>query len=146
LLVLDLAMPRAISPHADVNGAITRRDIQDLGSLVDGALESRRDELEKAAAVVALEVEHYQDQRRSRGAAAIVGEFRDHLEALREREVDRRRSEFADLSDEQFERVLSLTKSLLAKVAHQPTVALKDVAGTDRGLRLNEALRQLFDL
>jgi hypothetical protein len=29
---------------------------------------------------------------------------------------------------------------------HQPTVALKDTAGTPRGERLVEALRTLFDL
>jgi len=35
---------------------------------------------------------------------------------------------------------------VLAKVLHQPTVALKESAGTPRGERLVEALRSLFDL
>jgi glutamyl-tRNA reductase len=146
LVILDLAMPRAIDPAIDDHAPIIRRDVHHLGALVEQALEGRREEVQRARDVVTLEVERYQEQRRSRGAAGIVGEFRDHLERLRDSEVARRRGEFADLTDEQFERVVSLTRSLVAKVAHQPTVTLKDAAGTDRGLRLNEALRQLFDL
>jgi hypothetical protein len=35
---------------------------------------------------------------------------------------------------------------LLAKLAHGPSAALKESAGTDRGARLAEAARTLFDL
>ena len=39
-----------------------------------------------------------------------------------------------------------MVEDVLAKVLHQPTVALKEAAGTPRGERLVEALRSLFDL
>ncbi|MDP9421216.1 MAG: hypothetical protein M3P53_13950, partial [Actinomycetota bacterium] len=35
---------------------------------------------------------------------------------------------------------------VVAKLLHQPTVRLKDAAGSLRGERLAEALRDLFDL
>ena len=34
----------------------------------------------------------------------------------------------------------------MAKVLHEPTVQLKDAAGTPQGERLAEALRDLFDI
>ena len=34
----------------------------------------------------------------------------------------------------------------MAKLLHEPSVALKDAAGTPRGDRLVAALRELFDL
>ena len=37
-------------------------------------------------------------------------------------------------------------QSLVAKLAHEPTVALKETAGTPRGERLLEAVSLLFDL
>ena len=46
----------------------------------------------------------------------------------------------------QWEQVDSVTRAMVAKLLHQPTVALKDAAGTPRGERLIEALRTLFDL
>ena len=42
--------------------------------------------------------------------------------------------------------VEALTKGLVAKLLHEPTVRLKDAAGTPKGERLAEALRDLFDL
>jgi glutamyl-tRNA reductase len=50
------------------------------------------------------------------------------------------------LNDEQRELVRSLLRSVVAKIAHRPTVALKDAAGMDQGIRLTEATRNLFDL
>jgi glutamyl-tRNA reductase len=40
----------------------------------------------------------------------------------------------------------ALTRSVLAKVLHEPTVVLRETAGTSKGERLVEALRALFDL
>ena len=40
----------------------------------------------------------------------------------------------------------ALSKGLVAKLLHEPTVRLKDAAGTVRGERLADALRELFDL
>ena len=44
------------------------------------------------------------------------------------------------------EAVEALTKGLVAKLLHQPTVTLKDTAGSATGERLADATRQLFDL
>jgi len=37
-------------------------------------------------------------------------------------------------------------RGVVAKIAHRPTTVLKDMAGTDQGLRLSEATRVLFGL
>jgi glutamyl-tRNA reductase len=39
-----------------------------------------------------------------------------------------------------------LTKGIVAKLLHSPTVRLKDAAGSGRGDRLAESVRELFDL
>ena len=40
----------------------------------------------------------------------------------------------------------AVTQALVAKLLHQPTVALRDAAGTAKGERLVQALRDLFDI
>ncbi len=40
----------------------------------------------------------------------------------------------------------ALTRAIVAKLLHDPTVALKEAAGSVRGERLVESLRDLFDL
>ena len=39
-----------------------------------------------------------------------------------------------------------MTKGIVAKLLHEPTVKLKDAAGSAKGDRLNDALRDLFNL
>jgi glutamyl-tRNA reductase len=146
LLVIDLGMPRVASSEISQLATIDRRDISDLRDVVQRALDDRRDAVNEAVAVVEEEVERFHEDRRSRGAAAIVGELRDRLEALRVQELERRRADLASLTDEQRELVESLTRSVVAKIAHTPTVSLKEAAGTDRGQRLTEATRTLFGL
>ena len=52
----------------------------------------------------------------------------------------------AELDDRQRAAVEALTKGIVAKLLHDPTVRLKDASGTAKGDRLAEALRDLFDL
>ena len=146
VLIVDLGMPRVVDADVDVLEHVRRLDIAHLRQVVEQSLAERRDEIEAADEILKLEVEKYLDDRRSRGAASIVAEFRERLEEIRRSEVAKRQSEFSFLSSDQWEMVESLTRSIVAKIAHQPTLGLKDSAGTDRGQRLTEALRNLFDL
>ncbi len=146
VLIVDLGMPRVINADVDALNAVRRLDISHLRDVIARTLADRQESVDAAAQIVAAEVDKFHEDRRSRGAAAIVGELREHLEQLRRSEIERRASELSNLSDEQREIVESLTRSLIAKVAHAPTVALKEAAGTDRGQRLYEATRNLFDL
>jgi glutamyl-tRNA reductase len=68
------------------------------------------------------------------------------LETVRVAEIERYRGRLAGLSDHQRQEVEALTRSLLAKVLHEPTVALKESAGSVQGDQLAEAVRALFDL
>lgn len=146
LLIVDLGVPRVVETQVSALAGVRRLDIADLRAVVERTLAERHEAIDAARAIVEVEVERFHEDRRSRGAAAIVGELRDRLEQLRRAEVERRRSEFAELDEATFELVESLTRSLVAKIAHAPTVALKEAAGTDRGPRLTEAARALFEL
>jgi len=91
-------------------------------------------------------VERFWNDQRARGAAAIVRDLREHFDDVVASELERRGRDLDGLSDEQRETVVSLIRSVVAKIAHRPTVALKEAAGTDQGTRLSEATRNLFDL
>ena len=72
--------------------------------------------------------------------------MRARLESLREAELERHRAQLADLSEAEWEQVDAATRAVMAKMLHEPTMLLKETAGTPRGERLVEALRILFDL
>ena len=146
LLIVDLGMPRNVEPAVGLLPGVELLDISHLSAVVDAAVEDRRSEITRAEEIVADEVVRYLEDMRGRGAAPVVVALREKLEAIRAAELDRRRSDLSSLTPDQLDAVEAITRSLLAKLAHEPTVALKEAAGTPRGERLLEAVSLLFDL
>lgn len=146
LLVVDLGVPRNVSP--DVRGlpGVALFDIEDLQAHAARALEERRGELDDVLRIVEEEVERYRADGRARGAAPVVSALRAKVDELRRAELERHGGRLAALDEEQRLVVDGVVRDVLAKLLHQPTVVLKDAAGTPRGERLVEALRALFDL
>jgi glutamyl-tRNA reductase len=91
-------------------------------------------------------VERYRTASRQRGAAPVIAALRARLESLRESELERHRAQLADLTETEWEQVDAATRAAMAKMLHEPTMLLKETAGSPRGERLVEALRILFDL
>jgi glutamyl-tRNA reductase len=146
LLIVDLGLPRAVDGDVAGLANVRKVDISDLRTRVELALDDRHGAVEVARQIVLDDVEKFLDDQRERGAAAIVSELREYFDEVVASEMKRRERELADLSEEQREVVRSLLRSVVAKIAHRPTVALKDAAGMDQGIRLTEATRNLFDL
>ncbi|MGQ0742892.1 MAG: glutamyl-tRNA reductase [Acidimicrobiales bacterium] len=96
--------------------------------------------------IVAEEVSRYLTLSSARRVAPTVAALRRRAEALRAAEMAKARGRMASLPDDEWERVESLTKAILAKLLHEPTVRLKEAGGTPRGERLAGTLQELFDL
>jgi glutamyl-tRNA reductase len=146
VVIVDLGVPRAVAIDVNDLSHVRRIDISDLHERVERALGDRREAIEEAQTIVESDVEKFLNDQRARGASAIVRELREHFDDVVATELDRRGHDLEGLSAEQREMAISLVRSVVAKIAHRPTVALKEAAGTDQGTRLNEATRNLFDL
>jgi glutamyl-tRNA reductase len=146
VLIVDLGVPRAVASDVNDLANVRRIDIGDLRSRVERTLGDRRESIDAAERIVAEDVEKFLADQRARGAAVIVRELREHFDGLVTSELARRDHDLEGLTSAQRATVISLVRSVVAKIAHRPTVALKEAAGTDQGTRLNEATRNLFDL
>ena len=146
LLVMDLGVPRAVAHDVGDLVNVRRVDIGDLREQVERALGDRHEALDEARDLVSYDVEKYLSDQRARGAASIVKELRERFDEIVETEMARREHDVAGLPEEQRELIRSIVQSVVAKIAHRPTVTLKEAAGTDHGVRMSEATRNLFDL
>jgi glutamyl-tRNA reductase len=146
MLVIDLGVPRNVDPAVGTLPTITLMDMDTLSASVSRALGDRQEEAIAARAIISDEVERFRTASRQRGAAPVVAALRARLESLRVTELERHRAQLADLTEGEWEQVDAATRAALAKMLHEPTMLLKDTAGTPRGERLVEALRILFDL
>ncbi|HZU79541.1 MAG TPA: hypothetical protein VE991_06460, partial [Acidimicrobiales bacterium] len=146
LVVVDLSVPRNVDHAVKGLAGLALFDMDDLRGQAERALDDRRVELASAQAIVAEEVERFRADGRARGAAPVVSALRSKVEELRDAELRRHRNRLASLDEDQWAEVQSVVRDVVAKLLHEPTVALKEAAGTPRGERLVEALRSLFDL
>lgn len=146
LLVVDLGMPRNVDPAVGNVAGVSLLDMDHLTSAVARAMDDRRGESERAWEIVAEEVARYREAARARGAAPVISALRTRLEEVRTTELERRRAKFGELSDDDWEQIDAVTRAVLAKLLHEPTLLLRATSGSPRGERLVEALRLLFDL
>jgi glutamyl-tRNA reductase len=146
LLVVDIAVPRDVDRAvADIEG-VTLLDMDDLRGFAAAGVAGRRGEVAAAQAILNDELERYLDASSAREVAPMIVAMRERAEVVRQAELDRVRSRLDELDVEQADLVDAVTKRLVSKLLHQPTVVLKDAAGSPRGDRLVAALRELFEI
>ncbi len=145
LLVVDIAIPRDIDPGvADLDG-VTLFDMDDLRQFAEAGRAERRGEVGAVEQIIAEEIERHQADVTARKLAPLITGMRESFDGVRRAELDRQRSRLAGLTPEQIEAVEAITRGVVNKLLHQPSVRLKDAAGTPQGERLAEAVRELFD-
>ena len=146
LLVVDVAVPRDVDPGVGAIPGVTLLDMDDLKAFASAGLAGRRKEIVGVERIIGEEVERYAGATAARLAAPTVAALRDRAEQIRTTELERVRSRLDRLDPREREAVEALTRGLVNKMLHEPTIRLKDAAGSPRGERLAEALRILFDL
>ncbi len=146
LLVIDIAMPRDIDPGITSLPGVSLMDMRHVQFLVDTGLRNRRSEVKQVTEIVDANVDTYLAELTARRAAPLVADLHTMAEQVRMAEITKATSRLDDLTDGQRNQLEALTKAIVAKLIHEPTARLKSEAGTPRGDRLAEALRELFDL
>lgn len=146
LLVVDVAVPRDVDPAVAELPGVTLLDMDDLRRFAEAGMAGRHREVDRVRAIVAEEVERWVEASSARSVAPLVAQLHEQADALRVAELARFRARLDGLDDRQREAVEALTRGLVAKLVHEPTVQLKAAAGSPRGERLADALRELFGL
>jgi len=146
LLIIDLALPRDVeSAVGDLDG-VTRYDLDDLRDWAARGVAARQAEVDRVRGIVADEVGRFVVEATARQAAPLVAALHERAEHIRQGEQERLHARLASLDDEQRAAVEALTRGIVAKLLHGPSVRLKNDAGTPRGERYADAVRDLFDL
>ena len=120
--------------------------MDDLGEFAARGRRERDREVASVETIVSDEVVRFGDDRSARGVAPLIASLHREAEAVRRNEVEHSDRLLSDLSPEERAAVEALTKRLVAKLIHNPTVSVKDAAGTPKGDRLADSLRDLYGL
>ena len=146
LLVVDIAVPRDVDGAVGGLPGVTLLDLDDLRDWAARGLEQRAAEAAQVRTIVGDEVERYVMESQARQAAPLVAQMHERAEAVRQAEIERFARKLTGLEPSERDAVEALTRAIVAKLLHEPSVRLKDEAGTPRGERNAAAVRDLFDL
>ncbi len=135
MFFIDIAVPRDVDPRMnEVEGCFVY-DIDDLQQVAQANLEDRGREAQAAEAIVASEVEKYQQRLHSLDAVPAILALQRQAELIRETELARTQTKLAaaaaSLTPAQQAAVDALTRSLTAKLLHPQLMALRKPAGTN---------------
>lgn len=146
LLVVDVALPRDVDPGIGEIEGVTLLDLDDLREYAAMSAEQRRQATSRARQIVTEELDRFRQDHRAREVAPVVTALRAAGERVRAAEMERFAARLAGLDDETRETIEALTKRIVNKLLHEPTVRVKEAAGSDRGELYADALSVLFDL
>ena len=146
LLIVDVAVPRDVDPAAATVEGVTLLDMDDLRAFADSSLAERRREIPRVQTIIANEVARYHEHLAAREVAPLIVDLRERAEEIRRAEVERALTKLGALDPTAREQLEALTRGIVNKLLHEPTVRLKEEAATARGERLADALRYLFSL
>jgi glutamyl-tRNA reductase len=146
LLIVDIAVPRDVEHEVGELPGITLRDLHDLRDWAQTGIDARQQEAEEVRRIVGEEVERFGQDVKARQAAPLIAELYERAESIRSAEIERYASRLSSLSTEQRDAVDALSKAVVAKLLHSPSLQLKHSAGTPQGERIAAALRDLFDI
>jgi len=146
LLLIDLAVPRDLDPAIHELDGCYLYDIDDLQAIVAETLAGRRNEAERAEAIVAAEAEKFHEWQASLEIVPAIASLRALAEEIREQELAKAEGVLGRLDESQRRAVESITAQIVNKLLHLPTVRLKQAAAAADGVIYADAVRHLFGL
>jgi glutamyl-tRNA reductase len=146
MFFIDIAVPRDVDPAMNKLDGIFVYDIDDLQQAVASHVADRRKEAERAEAIVATEVERFQARIQTLDVVPTIVSLQDHLETIRQAEIDRVRGRLGPLSPDQEMAVEALTRGIVNKIMHTPISTLKTAAREPEATTVIDLVRRLFNL
>lgn len=144
MVLIDIAVPRDLESEIASVPGVTLYDIDDLERVVEVNLNGRFREAELAEEIVREEAGRFTEWRRALTVAPTISSLHELAEAIRAGELQKVSGQWGGLDPADRERIEQLTRAIVAKLLHEPTVRLRAAVADGDGVAHVESLRYLF--
>jgi glutamyl-tRNA reductase len=124
MVLMDIAIPRDIDPSSKNIDYVFYHDIDSLNIIVEQNLTKRKFEIPKVEKIINEEIDNFINWFNSLEVAPTIKDLREYFETIRADEVEKNKNRFSP--DDQ-EKLDIITKRIINKILHQPTVELKKI-------------------
>ena len=146
LLLIDIAVPRDISPDAASIAGVTLYNIDDLEDIVHDNEAARQREAVAAKVIVDEAVEAMVERYRYLSVRPVVVSLSQQAEQTRRHFVKKARSKLPELTDDQFRVVENLSHILVRKLLRAPLQRTVEAAHTPDEAQVVRELQNVFKL
>lgn len=131
MFLLDLAVPRDIEASVGELLNVHLYNIDDLKTVVGKGLHERQNAALEAEQLIDIELDNYLRWHRSNKAKNIICDYRQHMQSLAEKELERSKRKLST-GECQHHVLAEFSERLLNKFMHIPTLGLKHAAWDNR--------------
>jgi glutamyl-tRNA reductase len=143
LLLIDIAVPRDIDPEAAQVKNVFLNDVDDLESATQASREKKAKEAEWAEELATDEAQQFRQWCLDLEALPTVIELRNRADQVRSSELNKTlRKLNGKLDEEALESLDAMTRAIVNKLLHDPTMFLKERKGPDE----LQVAREIFRL
>jgi glutamyl-tRNA reductase len=147
LVLVDIAVPRNVAAAVRDLPGVHLLNVDDLREGLDAALEARQRAVPQVEAIIEEELEKLDQELRRLAVRPLIADFRQRAEVIRQQELARTlRFLGDDLDPETLKHVEHLSRSLVNKLLHEPTLRLRHKATNGEAHHYETAVRDLFAL
>lgn len=147
LVIVDIALPRDVSPAVGNLSNVHLFNMDHLRQSLDAAIAARRREVPHVESLIEVEMKALRDEFKQLTISPVIVDLRRKAEDIRRRELERTmRFIGEDVDPETLKHVQHLSRSLVNKILHEPTVRLRQRASNGQASAYADAVRELFDL
>lgn len=131
-VVLDMGLPRNVDSAVNELSNVFLYDVGALNRVVDINLTKRRSEIPRVESLIEEELSRLRDWKSTMAVGPMIAQMRGQAEAMRRAEIEK----IAEgLSAEEIERLDRVTRAVMNKLLHGPTMAMKEYARqTEEGI------------
>ncbi|MBI5410003.1 MAG: glutamyl-tRNA reductase [Nitrospirae bacterium] len=144
MFIIDISVPRNIDPKINDLDNVYLYDVDSLQGIVDTNVQERAKEAEKAEKIVDEEIGAFLKWQASLDATPTIVALRSKAEAIRKEELEKVLKKLGPLEEEKIKAIEYLTASIVNKLIHPPTAALKEE--NDNRDELIAAVKKLYGL
>lgn len=147
LVLIDIAVPRDVDPAVAGLPNVHLFNMDDLQESLDEALAARQREVPHVEAIIAEETATLEIEFRKLAIRPLIADLRLRAEEIRQQELERTLNYLGnDLDAETLKHVQHLSRSLVNKLLHEPTLRLREKATNGQASQYADTIRDLFAL
>ncbi len=138
LFLIDISVPRNIDPEVNKISNVYLFDIDDIGKMIEGNMETRKKESENAEGIIHSIAKEFLEWKESLNVVPVIVSLRNKVKDVLEREL----SNYIEKKDEKDLIINSITN----KILHEPVTLIKKTVRDSDGPSKIEMLKSLFNL